>query len=107
MEYAHRVAEDIPAANTVSLKTMEGSLQPSLIDQVEAETESGTDELHTIQTNDTGEDEERQPSLLSLGELEEDSTVLPFTTLAEAYETTLGLFGRFRKRMINFSPVIG
>jgi hypothetical protein len=78
-----------------------------LTDQVEAETESGTNEIDTIQTNDTGEDQEYQPGLLSLGELEEDSTALPFTTLAEAYETTLGLFGRFRKRMINFSPVIG
>ncbi|MAR91206.1 MAG: DEAD/DEAH box helicase [Pseudomonadales bacterium] len=107
IEYAHRVAEDIPAANTVSLKTMEGSLQPLLTDQVEAETESGTNEIDTIQTNDTGEDQDYQPGLLSLGELEEDSTALPFTTLAEAYETTLGLFGRFRKRMINFSPVIG
>ncbi|BFM07324.1 hypothetical protein GCM10025791_23540 [Halioxenophilus aromaticivorans] len=107
IEFAHRVAEDIPAANTVSLKTMEGSLQPLLTDQVEAETESGTNKIDTIKSNDTGEDQEYQPGLLSLGELEEDSTALPFTTLAEAYETTLGLFGRFRKRMINFSPVIG
>lgn len=107
MEFAHRVAEDIPAANTVTLKKMEGSLQPQLIDQTVAETEPVSSEHLTNNPHDPVDDQQGQPDLVSLGTSEEISTALPFSTLAEAYETTLGLFGRFRKRMINISPVIG
>lgn len=107
VEYAHRVAEDIPSANTITLKNMEGSLEPSSIDQPEAEIEADTYGPVSNKPHDFSNDQESQSDLVSLGASEESSTALPFTSLADAYETTLGLFGRFRKRMINFSTVIG
>lgn len=108
MEYAHRVAEDVPAANTITLKKMKGKLESPFIDQSEAETETDTSEAVSNKPHDLGNDQESRTDLVFLGASEEESsTAPPFTTLAEAYETTLGLFGRFRKRMINFSPVIG
>lgn len=107
VEYAHRVAEDIPSANTITLKNMEGSLKPSSIDQPEVEIEADTYEPVSNKPHDFSNDQESQSDLVSFGASEESSTVLPFTSLADAYETTLGLFGRFRKRMINFSMVIG
>lgn len=107
MEFAHRVAEDIPATNTVSIKTMEESLEPSLIDHHETDILPCTSEHLTTEPHAAADDPDSQPDLISLGQPKEDNTALPFTSLADAYETTLGLFGRFKKRMISFSPVIG
>ncbi len=107
MEFAHRVAEDIPAANSVSVKTMEESLQPPLLGQAEAESFPGAAEPLASDLSNTQGNQENQLDLVSVGSLKEEAAVVPLTTLAEAYETTLNVFGRFRKRMINFSPIIG
>lgn len=107
MEFAHRIAEDIPASNTVSLKIMEESLVSAISDQPEQDALSDAAEDFPSESSDTTDKKERQPDFISLGEPENSNAPLPFTSLAEAYETTLGLFGRFRKRMVNFAPVIG
>jgi superfamily II DNA or RNA helicase len=99
MEFAHRIAEDIPSSTAVSIKMMEESIAP----------DSTAEEGFTAVPQDTTEHIENLSDLtsLALGDPDDGNTPLPFTSLAEAYETTLGLFGRFKKRMVSFSPVAG
>lgn len=86
---------------------MDRGLQTPLIDQAEVDTKFGTSEHLTNKPHDHTDHQQGQSNLISLGVSEEHGAALPLNTLLEAYETTLGLFGRFRKRMINCSPVIG
>ncbi|WP_018275099.1 DEAD/DEAH box helicase family protein [Teredinibacter turnerae] len=109
MAFANRVAEDIPAANTVSRKVMKEGLLPPLTDMPEVQgtldpTASSIDE---IADENEGDKQESRLELASSGSGNEDDSSLPFNPLAEAYETSLGIFGRFRKRMIDISPVLG
>lgn len=85
---------------------MDGGLQSPLIDQAEVDTKFGISEHLTNKPHDRADHQQGQPGLVSLRVSEEHGAALPLTTLVEAYETTLCLFGRFRKRMINCSPVI-
>ncbi|MGH1472502.1 MAG: hypothetical protein ACRBCS_15040 [Cellvibrionaceae bacterium] len=51
--------------------------------------------------------DEPNPTFIAIGAPSASpSNNLP-TILADVYETTLGLFGRFKKRLIQISPVVG
>lgn len=109
MEFAHRIAEDIPSSTAVSIKMMEESIAPITNGAPEIEPGSTAEDGFTAVPQDTTEHIENLSDLtsLALGDPDDGNTPLPFTSLAEAYETTLGLFGRFKKRMVSFSPVAG
>lgn len=106
MGFAHRVAEDIPSANAVSIKTMEEGLAPPAEQHVSVAAASEESKPSMPKTIETVVTDGLPLPDLSLMEMN-TSTPRPLTSLAETYESTLGLFGRFQRRMIEFSPRMG
>jgi len=97
--FAERVSEDVPSANTVSIKLMDEGLEPIVNDDVELSPE----ELLAP----PGFAGDPNTPLIAISEpTAAPSNNLP-TSLADVYETTLGLFGRFKKRMIHISSMAG
>lgn len=107
IEYAQRVAEDIPDTNAISIRFMEEGVIPELTQQNEQAispikeenfTEESAFELGFINS---------PPVTISINEPHNENAAIPFNSLAETYESSIGLFGRFKKRMISLSAVVG
>ncbi|MFL0799418.1 MAG: DEAD/DEAH box helicase family protein [Agarilytica sp.] len=106
--YAERVSEDVPASNTVSVKFMDETLEPTLDDEPDNQKEPSPLDDTREEPSGAIENGAGRPTEIAIGDLNKDEAAnLPITSLAEAYETTLGLFGRFKKRMIQVPSCAG
>ena len=96
VEYAERVVENIPDANTIAIELMTGGItasdepaQPPSLSDKEKDQKPIEEVVSPI-------------DLASDGELIEFSDLQPLT-LAESYDASIGFFGRFRQEIINLS----
>lgn len=90
LEYAQRIAEDIPAVNSVKLECMNPLILPSLPNEGSENQEVDQNHLPSSNTEHTDTTSELLlPDLFS-------HTASP---LADAYDATLGLFGKFRQQI--------
>lgn len=95
VEYAERIVENIPNANTVAIEQMTGSITTSdNSTQVLTLPEIENDPKPVVSVNFSTE--------LFSDDNGVDLSALNTPTLAETYDTTFGLFGRFRQEIINF-----
>ena len=96
VEYAERVVENIPDANTIAIEQM---------------TESITTSDNSIQVLTLPEIENDPKPIVNVNFSTElfsddkgvDLSALTTPTLAETYDASVGLFGRFRQEVINFA----
>ncbi|WP_295877664.1 DEAD/DEAH box helicase family protein [uncultured Zhongshania sp.] len=96
VEYAERVVENIPDANTIAIEQMTGSITTSDNSiQVLTLPEIENDPKPIVNVNFSTE--------LFPGDKGVDLSALTTPTLAETYDTSVGLFGRFRQEVINFA----
>ncbi|MFT5032167.1 MAG: hypothetical protein ACI9OO_000097, partial [Bacteroidia bacterium] len=90
VEYAERIVENIPNANTVAIEQMTGSITTSdNSTQVLTLPEIENDPKPVVSVNFSTE--------LFSDDNGVDLSALNTPTLAETYDTTFGLFGRFRQ----------
>jgi hypothetical protein len=96
VEYAERIIEDIPNANTVAIEQMTGSITTSNNStQVLTLPEIENNPKPIVNVNFSTE--------LFSGEKGVELSALTTPTLAETYDTSVGLFGRFKQEIINFA----
>jgi len=96
VEYAERIVEDIPNANTVAIEQMPGNITTSdNSTQVPTLPEIENGPKPIVNVNFSTE--------LFYADNGVDLSALNTPTLAETYDTTFGLFGRFRQEILNFS----
>ncbi len=103
IEYAERVAEDVPRANTVSLDLMVQASDLSNYGGPQTP-ENSADEIKTPLEIILSEDTEN--SLLQAPPKPTVNTpteVRPIATLSASYDSAVGLFGKFKNRMIKVS----
>lgn len=101
IEYAERVAEDVPESNTISLNLMNDT--PTLEPIASPLDESISDSNESFELSISNGMDSVTSSITSTSNTEETSEAFTFSTLSEAYEATVDLFGRFKKRMIRVS----
>ncbi len=97
IEFARRVDEDIPEDNTVTIEQME--LKPTTNMSID-------DDCGLINTKEDYEISLGLPSPTKFDELSSSSAANkpysnPNSTLSEAYDATIGLFGRFKQQIIH------
>ncbi|CAA0078542.1 DEAD/DEAH box helicase [Zhongshania aliphaticivorans] len=96
VEYAERVVENIPDANTIAIEQMTGSITTSDNSiQVLTLPEIENDPKPIVNVNFSTE--------LFPDDKGVDLSALTTPTLAETYDTSVGLFGRFKQEIINFA----
>ena len=96
VEYAERVVENIPDANTIAIEQMTGNITTSDNSiQVLTLPEIENDPKPIVNVNFSTE--------LFPDDKGVDLSALTTPTLAETYDTSVGLFGRFRQEVINFA----
>ncbi|MBQ0759989.1 MAG: DEAD/DEAH box helicase family protein [Zhongshania sp.] len=96
VEYAERVVENIPDANTIAIEQMTGSITTSDNSiQVLTLPEIENDPKPIVNVNFSTE--------LFPDDKGVDLSALTTPTLAETYDASVGLFGRFRQEVINFA----
>jgi len=96
VEYAERVVENIPDANTIAIEQMTGNITTSDNSiQVLTLPEIENDPKPIVNVNFSTE--------LFPDDKGVDLSALTAPTLAETYDTSVGLFGRFRQEVINFA----
>jgi superfamily II DNA or RNA helicase len=96
VEYAERVVENIPDANAIAIELMPGNITTQ-------NDSSQTPTLPEIQENPNPLVNIHFPTTLSSDDNSVDFSECTTQTLAETYDTTIGLFGRFRQEIINLS----
>jgi superfamily II DNA or RNA helicase len=96
VEYAERVVENIPDANTIAIEQMTGNITTS-DNSIKVLTlpEIENDPKPIVNVNFSTE--------LFPDDKGVDLSALTTPTLAETYDTSVGLFGRFRQEVINFA----
>lgn len=96
IEYAQRIAEDIPQVNTITVESMETQVTTGSAPDESTSTSTVKDELALSlqlpcsQDTDLSFDHEGNPPPTLSG-------------LPDAYDATIGLFGRFRQQIINLT----
>ncbi|MDO3384928.1 DEAD/DEAH box helicase family protein [Gilvimarinus sp. SDUM040013] len=103
LEFAHRVAIDVPSENTVSIENLRQSLDISTQDakDLSPELEESKNLIGLHLASDENSDLEQREAISNIPEALTKNPSL--TSLADAYDANLGLFGRFRNRIIKLS----
>lgn len=99
IEYAQRVAEDVPESNAISIDTM--GVSPDSEATTSITVTPVNQELENFEIEIGCENEAPEHS----GLLSQETGAYPETDLSDGYETSLGLFGKFKQRMISLSLI--
>lgn len=102
VKYAQRVAEDIPSEKSISIELLSGDFSPTFTSGNQNVTDELKNQIADIAVSNLQPcfSEEQTGDSPASDQTKITKPSLATSSLAEAYESTIGIFGRFKKRMI-------
>jgi hypothetical protein len=109
VKYAQRVAEDVPSEKSISIELLNGDFSPTFTSGHQNATAEPTNQVvDIVDSNLLPSFAGEQPSDFSASDQTKITKPnLATISLAESYESTIGIFGRFKKRMIELPTYAG